>query len=716
MVWAASCSKQNQTRSTSTPDAGQGSPPDAGRSAVDAGLSAIVQLPSVIDLPYVVAGDGGPGTGTASSVRITVQNPGAEVDGLMWALTGSPELFLVQAPTSVPAHSNATVTIGYTGSITEDISEGVLSVAGANGFGLTSSKVYAVAGDPGLGSSTWTDVIGANNTRCGSGATVSMPTAPFPDPSASWADPSVRIFVPDGYRDRGSQDLVLHFHGFNTSLAATLDEHLYQEHVFASGSNAVLVVPEGPINAPSGNFGKLMDPVKTAKLLKEVLVVLYREGKLQSPVLGDVTLTSHSGGYEAVDANLGSPAVSVRQINLFDSVYGFVSDFDAFTRGGGLLRSDFTQNGGTVTDNQALAQQLGNEGQSISTENTMLALRNDEAVIFFADTTHELSTRIDGAYGEQLRWGLRHSRKGPRVELRMAVAQGGVATVSWLSPKDEDLTGFVVETSPDGQEWQTAAQVDDPNATLARFSFHGSARVRVRPKTAGVASSDWLSSDVYRIDEDGKVLVVNGFDRILGGSYGGLWHDFSAVVGEAVPDGVATVSHRALTEDGLDLSGWNTVIWLLGDNSVDDHTLSSAEQTLVQNYLNVGGHLLVSGSELGYDLGQTPEGASFLANVLGVVFSADDSNSYTVLGSGPLDSMPSFTYSGPTAPYFEDYPDAFTPAAGAQMVLEYQNGMGAAVGLPGKTVVVGFPLELIDQDSDRRSVVTSLLDFVETGG
>ncbi len=124
-----------------------------------------------------------------------------------------------------------------------------------------------------------------------------MPAAPFPDGSSTFMDPSVRVFLPEGYRERGSEDFVLHFHGFDTTVADTLAGHLYEGHVYASGANVVLVVPQGPVNASSGDFGKLMKPGGLLHLEEEVLVLLCpATGSIQFPIAGDLgPLTSHSG-------------------------------------------------------------------------------------------------------------------------------------------------------------------------------------------------------------------------------------------------------------------------------------------------------------------------------------------------------------------------------------------------------------------------------------
>jgi hypothetical protein len=671
--------------------------------------------PAVVDIPYVVAGQGG------STAQVVVANDGDQaLTGLAWMLGGDPSISLGAAPSSLAPGQQAELTLTWSGAATEAIVQASLSVATPGhdgGHPQTPGSevvvpVFAVAGDPALGSASWEDVEGAGGVLAGAGITVAMPSAPFPDGASKFTDPSVRVFLPEGYRDRGAHDLVVHFHGWNTTVSSTLGSHFYQQHLYASGSNAVLVVPQGPVDAPSGDFGKLMGKGGLSRLLDEVLVLLYREGRITHPVRGDLVITSHSGGYQAVAAALDptNQAPEVAQIDLFDSLYGYEQSFEGFALGGGLLRSNYTETGGTLDENQAVAAYFVQKGLGPATDPTQRALRDDAPVIDFAATTHDGTTRLGGAYGERLRWKLRHSRRGPRIELREVTAAGGFALARWLAPADEDVTGFVVETSTDGATW-TAAAAAAASASEASFPLAAGARVRVKAVVSGVAPSSVLPSDTYRVDPGARVLVVDGFDRVLDGSFGGLQHDFAALVGEAVGP-VASISHRAVTEDGFDLTAWPAVVWLLGDESTGDVSLSAAEQTALLDYVNGGGRLLASGSELGFAIGQTPAGAMFLDHCFGATYVADDAGSREVAGQGPLAAVASFSFGGPGAPYAAASPDALAATPGGVVLLEYGSGKAAAVGRPGKGALVGFPLELSGQGPQLDAVVEALLAFV----
>ena len=54
-----------------------------------------------------------------------------------------------------------------------------------------------------------------------------------------------------------------------------------------------------------------------------------------------------------------------------------------------------------------------------------------------------------------------------------------------------------------------------------------------------------LPSDTYRVDRDAAVLAVDGFDRVVDGSFGERSHDLVARLAEATGP-AESLSHRAI--------------------------------------------------------------------------------------------------------------------------------------------------------------------------
>jgi hypothetical protein len=162
-----------------------------------------------------------------------------------------------------------------------------------------------------------------------------LDAAPFPCPGAPYEDPTVLVFVPAHYRAPadGAVDLVVHFHGHNSTTEAAVKAHAIREQLAESKQNVVLVAPQGPVNAADGAGGKLDRPGGLARLAAEVAGVLAspaardalgaaappKKAKLRA---GRVALSSHSGGYRVAASCLRHGGVEVSEVYLFDSLYG----------------------------------------------------------------------------------------------------------------------------------------------------------------------------------------------------------------------------------------------------------------------------------------------------------------------------------------------------------------------------------------------------------
>lgn len=509
-------------------------------------------------LPYVRAGEGG-----------------AELD---LGRFGATEGWAVEGPfTLLPGGR-----LRWEGSDAERVVTGRLSWGG----GVVSAPMFAVAGHPGLGAAERWAVSARDGAPRGFALRLGMPAAPFPCEGYPWTDDTVRIFVPEGYQDRGAQDLVVHIHGWSQVVDETIALHRYEEQLWLSGVNAILVVPQGPLRARTGKFGKLLAAAGWADLVREVLVVLAREAGL-APVLGDLVLTAHSGGYQAVGAGLDPGAPPVWQVGLYDALYGRLDAYTAWARAGGRLRSLWTDKGGTVETNAELAGALG----GVADRPTRRVLRDGGTLVARAECDHEGVTRLGWMYAEQLRWGLRRHRAGPRLELRRLVRGPAAVEVEWLCPRDEALQGFVVEVD-EGRGWTVAAEVREERAVLPAFT----GRLRVRPR---MRAGEGLASDVWALGERGGLVIVAAAEGVLDDGPRPSGPISSARVAALGPIAGAVVSKRAVEEDGLLLDPWSRVLWLCGDDGPWEEPLPARARVALERVRQRGGRVLVSGSRLG---------------------------------------------------------------------------------------------------------------------
>jgi hypothetical protein len=610
-----------------------------------------VSAPPVFALPYAEVGDPEP----RAPIQLTVRGSG---DGTLAVRAEGP---FHPDVTEIAVHGGTDATITVTADLGTDgpgLASGRLFLD-LNGEPIATIRLGAAIGDPDLGPADW------QPDTYGERALIAMPSAPYPDGSGTWDDPTVLFFVPTGLTDRDGVDVVTHLHGHNATVPDTIDAQYLTEQHALSGRDALFIAPQGPVEYPSGDFGRLMDDGGHARLIRDAITVLYRDGFIQVPEIGEQAVTSHSGGYLATAAILQRGGLPISSVLLYDSLYGQSSVYKSFALDGGVFRSNWTSGGGTDANNRSLAADLTRAGVDV-----------DDT--FFDDDLTQTPVSIGGTWSSHgscmyversaARWlatsGLPRRPNAP-PELRFALDDGRVA---WRDDAAPGTRTWRVETSTDGVTFATAAETAATTATITPAAF-----VRVRAIEDGIASDP---SDVYG-NTGRDTLIVDGFDRVLGGSYTGETQPFAAIVGHALTTGFATASNEAVATGEVKLGDYRTVIWLLGDESSYDLPFSDAEERALSAYVAGGGRVIVSGSEAAY------ADKSFVGATLHATFVSDDAAS---------------THAGGYAfgvAYAEDYPDVLS---GEKTIWSYDTGGAAAVVWQGRVVMVGFPIETIAAD------------------
>lgn len=608
-----------------------GAPADSGDTRDTAGSGAPAALELGLDpFPYVEVGDAPP------TAALHLHNPGASPLPFDWQLDG-PFTAAGDLGPLAPGEER-TLALTWTG----DTGEPTLA-AGAVRVSETTLPLAVVVGDPELGRAEWVE------DPWGAHVVLDLPSAPFAGPGAPYDDASVLIAVPPAW-DPEEVAVVTHFHGFYATVEEVDRTQSLHVQLGLSGRDAVLVVPQGPVEAADGDFGQLDEPGGHARLVRDVLSVLYRDGWVRSVELGPQVLSAHSGGYDVTAEVLEEGGLPVDVVHLYDALYARADTFADFVAAGGVLRSVYTAGGGTDEDNEALRRRLAGEGVEVCEGDTDAELARCRVTITYSGASHDGCVSEERAYARWLAFsGLPPADAAPPV-LRSALARGGGSEVRW---RDEGVE-VVVEGSADGERW---AEVDPATGT---WPF-------LRARRPGGAPSD-----VYAAS-GAQWLVVDGFDRVLGGSWEEPTHDFAARVAAALPGGASVAWHEAVAEGEVSLADHARVIWLLGDESTADVTFDARERAALEAW---SGELLVlSGSEVGY----ADDG--WLDAQFGVGFVADDAGTGTVEGWEV------------GARYPEDYPDVLS---GPEVVWRWSTG-GAAAVRSGPVTVVGFGLENLDE-------------------
>jgi len=226
-----------------------------------------------------------------------------------------------------------------------------------------------------------------------------------------YSDRTVALFVPKDFRGGDHVDLVIHFHGWRNTVAGTLQQFKLIEQLFASGKNAVLVVPEGPHNAPDSAGGKLEDPEGFKRFIGETLATLKQCGGLgNNSTAGGIILSGHSGGYQVISSILdrGGLTAQVREVWLFDALYAQGDKFLAWSeRGPGRLLNIYTDDGGTKVRTEEMMAWLQTRGTNLlaktDTQVTPSELRTNRFVFLHTDLTHNEVVARRGTFCEFLR-------------------------------------------------------------------------------------------------------------------------------------------------------------------------------------------------------------------------------------------------------------------------------------------------------------------------
>ena len=175
-------------------------------------------------------------------------------------------------------------------------------------------------------------------------------------------------------------------------------------------------------------------------------------------------------------------------------------------------------------------------------------------------------------------------------------------------------------------------------------------------------------------------------------------------------------TNEAIIDKKIQLTSYSTVDWFLGRESSKDATLNNREQYLLKEYLDNGGNLIISGSELAFDLEKKMNGKAFYHNYLKASFKGDDAgaiqfasfvNSYFEGVDGKLSNYEYGTYQPMSLDFIQ-------PINGSQSILKYKNGQTAAVAYKGKYGVVNFafPLETIGDETIRNNLFKKSIAYL----
>lgn len=314
--------------------------------------------------------------------------------------------------------------------------------------------------------------------------------------------------------------------------------------------------------------------------------------------------------------------------------------------------------------------------------------------------------------------------------------------------------GYRVYASLDGLGFDGGTYVPGSSANSVTLSGLDSNKPYYFKIVAENAGGQSVASEVMAALSDGgdrQVLIVNGFDRVdrsrdfkqpylFGDNVDRVWErygnsgDYAVTVSKAIQDArpgvrVDSSSNEAVINGTIELTDYDSIVWILGTESTADGTFNATEQALVETFISGGGDLFVSGAETAYDLDLKDNGRDFYRSNFGATYAADDAGTYSASpdGCGIFSGLGVFTFSDgaqfsslDSETYDVAFPDVLTPQSDSSVALRYGGPTGGVAAIEkvgtngaGNVVNLGFPFETIEGASVRSALMNRVLGFFD---
>ena len=293
------------------------------------------------------------------------------------------------------------------------------------------------------------------------------------------------------------------------------------------------------------------------------------------------------------------------------------------------------------------------------------------------------------------------------------------------APFGDAATRYLLFRSADGRSWDEGSPASPGD--LLELEPGELVFLRVASVNDGGVSFPSETLGVRRAAGRAPVLVVSAFDRLEVSllpwvSYGGAIGDvrrmelhrvnpFDGAVahGQALSDAgwpFDSLSDEALGE--VDLDAYELVVWVAGEESTNHESFSSEQQQALRAFVEGGGALFASGSEILWDLDEngSDEDRAFATEVLGAALQEDDAGTTVVEGTGPLAGLDLGFGEEVGGAYPVEYPDVVR-SLGDELALYGDGSLAAARS--GEVVLFGFPFETVGSAEARAEVMARLV-------
>lgn len=335
----------------------------------------------------------------------------------------------------------------------------------------------------------------------------------------------------------------------------------------------------------------------------------------------------------------------------------------------------------------------------------------------------------------------------PPQAVAMINQGGGAVQFRWEPPAwGPAVRNYRVYRSGDALAFDAGVDVGN----VIEFTFEGESAgaafyARVVAENEGGRSFPSETLGV-RVGDSPTVLVVNGFDRLdryvqePDNPRRFVKEHIEAFAAARPAIAIDSAANEAVENGTVALAGYPVVDWVLGRESVNreslllpdlshpsgalyethDETFTETEQATVSAYLNEGGRLLVTGTDIAFDLIQNGNSIDrqFADEQLHLEHANRGRRTPRIVGREQtlFEGFSCDIATTPSQPYDAGYADVLGPSPGANPVLFWSinaEGAGIAYGTgPGKTLVLAAPLEAMLGSAARADFAGRALDYL----
>ncbi len=326
--------------------------------------------------------------------------------------------------------------------------------------------------------------------------------------------------------------------------------------------------------------------------------------------------------------------------------------------------------------------------------------------------------------------------------------------ISWTAPvsggaNGDAATGYKLYVSSNGKSFKDGI----PITAGTTYTFNGNAQTIYYFKVAATnAGGESFATSVVaaKTPQAGSTavpyLIVDGFDRLDGSAFiprvesaalGTVRrmflermnrYDYMIEHAQGLGNCNSNIAFDGCVNEAVEagtvlLAGYTAVDWFTGEESTVDRSLNAAEILLLKNYMNAGGNLMISGAELGWDLGRAASAnvdLDFFNNYLKAVYVGDDATTYDFAGTPAFSNGLTGTFDNSTNGYYDvDFPDRVSAAASGIVALNYVAGTadGAAIAVNStyKSLYFAFPLEAVTAATVRNNLMCNAVAYLTPG-